>query len=137
MANTFTPPPTYTDPVAVNEVTGKSQFNPIWLRWFLDIAQYISDNSGGTSTVNHQGLQNLQGGITTERYHLSYTQYTSLVLTTGTYSNPAWLTSLSYTKITGLGTIATKNAGVTGTFKSADSPQKTITVTDGIITSIV
>lgn len=136
MAKDFTPPPTYADPVAVNEVTGKSQFNPIWLRWFLDIAQYISNNSGGSSTVNHQGLQNLQGGTATERYHLSNTQYTSLVYTTGTYSNPSWITSLSYTKITGLGTMATQNVGVTGTFKSADTPQKTITVTNGIITNI-
>ena len=29
------------------------------------------------------------------------------------------------------------NSGVSGTFKSADTPPKTITVTNGIITSIV
>jgi hypothetical protein len=37
----------------------------------------------------------------------------------------------------GLGTMALENIGVSGTFITADSPAKTVTVTDGIITSIV
>jgi hypothetical protein len=37
----------------------------------------------------------------------------------------------------GLGTMALKNIGVSGTFITADTPAKTVTVTDGIITSIV
>ena len=37
----------------------------------------------------------------------------------------------------GLGTIAVQNVGVSGTFKSGDIVQKTITVTNGIITNIV
>lgn len=37
----------------------------------------------------------------------------------------------------GLGTMATKNIGASGSFQSADTPPKTITVVDGIITSIV
>jgi hypothetical protein len=36
----------------------------------------------------------------------------------------------------GLGTMATQNIGATGTFLSGDIVQKTITVTNGIITSI-
>lgn len=39
--------------------------------------------------------------------------------------------------VSGLGTMAFKNIGVSGTFTTADSPAKTVTVTDGIITSIV
>lgn len=46
-------------------------------------------------------------------------------------------TSIPNTDISGLGTMSTQNIGATGTFKSGDTVQKTITVTNGIITSIV
>jgi len=46
MASIFQPPPTYALPVVVDEVTGRSVFNPIWLRWFLDLSKGLS--AGGT-----------------------------------------------------------------------------------------
>lgn len=39
--------------------------------------------------------------------------------------------------VSGLGTMAFQNVGVSGTFTTADIPLKTVTVTNGIITSIV
>jgi len=45
--------------------------------------------------------------------------------------------SIPNTDVSGLGTMSTQNIGVSGTFKSGDAVQKTITVTNGIITSIV
>lgn len=39
--------------------------------------------------------------------------------------------------VTGLGTMAFENIGVSGTFTTADTPPKTVTVTNGIITNIV
>lgn len=63
------PPPTYADPVLTDEQTGKSKFNPIWLKWFYDLAQTLNE-SGGTS-LNHNDLDNIQGGSASERYHLS------------------------------------------------------------------
>lgn len=45
--------------------------------------------------------------------------------------------SIPNTDISGLGTMSTQNIGASGTFKSGDTVQKTITVTNGIITSIV
>lgn len=45
--------------------------------------------------------------------------------------------SIPNTDVSGLGTISTQNIGVSGTFKSGDTVQKTVTVTNGIITSIV
>jgi hypothetical protein len=45
--------------------------------------------------------------------------------------------SIPNTDVSGLGTMSTQNTGATGTFKSGDTVQKTITVTNGIITSIV
>lgn len=47
------------------------------------------------------------------------------------------VSSIPYADVSGLGTIVTQNQGVSGTFTSADTPAKTITVTNGIITSIV
>lgn len=41
------------------------------------------------------------------------------------------------TDITGLGTMSTQNIGVSGSFITANVPPKTVTVTNGIITSIV
>jgi hypothetical protein len=39
--------------------------------------------------------------------------------------------------VSGLGTMAFENIGATGTFLTGDTPQKTVTVVNGIITSIV
>lgn len=47
MSATFQPPPTFADPVIVNELSGRSQFNPIWLQWFLSVAQFISQANAG------------------------------------------------------------------------------------------
>lgn len=43
--------------------------------------------------------------------------------------------AISYTQVSGLGTMATQNTGASGSFTTVDG--KTVTVTDGIITSIV
>lgn len=44
---------------------------------------------------------------------------------------------IPYTQVSGLGTIVTQNQGASGTFKSGDTVQKTVTVVNGLITSIV
>ena len=62
MTTQFQPPPTYADPVIVDEATRKGQFNPIWLKWFLDITQFINANGGSTNKIDHNTLANLQGG---------------------------------------------------------------------------
>ena len=46
-------------------------------------------------------------------------------------------TTIPNTDITGLGTMSTQNIGVSGSFITANIPPKTVTVTNGIITSIV
>ena len=59
----FEPPPTYADPVIVDELTQKSRYNPVWLKWFIDLVAFNSTTnttlSGGTTT------QVLHGGGTT------------------------------------------------------------------------
>jgi hypothetical protein len=46
----FQPPPTWALPVILDEVSGKAAFNPIWLRWFLDLSQNLG--SGGAGSVS-------------------------------------------------------------------------------------
>jgi len=77
MTTNFQPPPTYADPVVVDEATRKGQFNPIWLKWFLDLSQFINNNGGG-GTIQHNTLGGLQGGISGEYYHLNQATYNIL-----------------------------------------------------------
>lgn len=76
MAETFEPPPTFADVVLVQkkQVGGQefthAQFNPIWLKWFLDLANYISLNGAG-GAIQHNTLGGLQGGQANEYYHLT------------------------------------------------------------------
>jgi hypothetical protein len=76
---TFEPAPTYADPVVVDEHTGKPRFNPLWLRWFLKVASFISASGGGAGTApDHNSLTGLQGGTVNEYYHLTATEHTAL-----------------------------------------------------------
>lgn len=76
--STFQPPPTYALPVVVDEETGRSQFNPIWLRWFLDMARILSLLGAGGGAAQHNMLTGLQGGVDNQYYHLDATQYAAL-----------------------------------------------------------
>lgn len=69
----FQPVPTYQDPVEVNPVTGKSQFSPTWLSWFLTLT-----NGGLSSTVQHNSTLGLQGGTTGQYYHLTAVQLAAI-----------------------------------------------------------
>jgi hypothetical protein len=87
------------------------------------------------------------GTINTARISGSYTGITGVgKLTAGTWNATAVAVAYGGTGATtaagarttlGLGTMATQNIGATGTFKSGDTIPKTITVVNGIITSIV
>jgi len=50
-ATSFQPPPTYALPVIVDELTQKAVFNPIWLRWFIDLSQNLGAGGAGSGTV--------------------------------------------------------------------------------------
>lgn len=77
----FPPPPTYAEPTIVDEKTSKAVFNPIWLKWFLDIAQIFSQIGQTIGGVQHNNLSGLQGGTLGEFYHLTQNLYN--VLNTG------------------------------------------------------
>lgn len=65
----FQPVPTYASPVEVDPRTGKSQFSPTWLSWFLTLSQ-----GGLGSTIQHNSTLGLQGGTSGQYYHLTAVQ---------------------------------------------------------------
>ena len=77
MAIDFQPPPTYDMPIQEDE-QGRAVFSPIWLNWFLSLAQVLNSFSGGGGTAEHNMLSGLQGGTTDEYYHLTEAQHANL-----------------------------------------------------------
>lgn len=71
----FQPPPTWALPILVNEQTKQAQFNPIWLKWFVDLAGVLSSFGGGSGSADHNLLSGLQGGAADEYYHLNAADY--------------------------------------------------------------
>ena len=76
--STFQPPPTYALPVLVDEKSGRAQFNPIWLKWFVDLGGALSALGAGQGSSDHNRLGNLQGGTTNEYFHLTASDYYAL-----------------------------------------------------------
>jgi hypothetical protein len=160
MSTQFQPPPTYADPVVVDEATRKGQFNPIWLKWFLDLSQFINANGGG-SAIQHNSLGGLQGGTTNQYYHLNQATYTILnnigtptagsiaygtgstvafspvgssgqVLTSGGTGSPTWSTPASGTITAVTATAPVASSG--GTAPNISMPAATTSVS-GYLTS--
>ena len=74
----FQPPPTWALPIVVEERTGKAQFNPIWLKWFLDLSGVLGTLGAGSGTAAHNQLGGLQGGSSNEYYHLTASDFAIL-----------------------------------------------------------
>ena len=49
--STFQPPPTWANPVLVDETTGKGSFNPVWLKWFIELSAGLDATGAGSGTV--------------------------------------------------------------------------------------
>jgi len=75
------PPPTYAEVILVNEQTKKAAFNPIWLKWFIDLANTL--NAGGGTLLTHNDMSGLQGGVAAERYHTTQAQNTKIAAWAG------------------------------------------------------
>lgn len=74
-ARKFPVPPTYAEPTIVEPNSGRAQFNPIWLKWFLDVAQFLSDTTTALNRqIDHNALGNLEGGAPGQYYHLTVAQ---------------------------------------------------------------
>lgn len=84
----FQPVPTYQDPVEVDSRTGKSQFNPTWLSWFLTLSQ-----GGLGSTIQHNSTLGLQGGTSGQYYHLTSAQLGTINFRNGGTPTPIIVTA--------------------------------------------
>lgn len=72
------PVPTYANPTIVDQKTGEFTFNPIWLKWFIDLAKVLNA-AGGISGLEHNLLAGLQGGAANQYYHLSQTDFNAII----------------------------------------------------------
>jgi len=73
----ISPPPTYADVIVIGK-NKQPQFNPLWLKWFLDIAKILSSSGGSSGTINHNSTGGLQGGTTNQFYHLTSAEHSAL-----------------------------------------------------------
>lgn len=76
---TYQPAPTYAEVLLVDEVTKKARFNPIWLKWFLDLTAALSESGAAGGAVSHESLDDLLGGAAADHYHFTSGEHTALV----------------------------------------------------------
>lgn len=58
MTSKFQPPPTWALPILVDEATKRAIFNPVWLKWFVDLSANLTASgagSGGGSVTGPAG----------------------------------------------------------------------------------
>lgn len=117
MAASFEPPPTYAEVVLADERTGKSRFNPIWLKWFIDLAGFVSQ-SGGPAGVVHNDTGGLQGGTANQYYHLTAAQDALAILILASGLRPPTPAGLAQTnlKLTGGSGVPNNADGADGDF---------------------
>jgi len=114
--NVFQPPPTWALPVILDEVSGKAAFNPIWLRWFLDLSQNLG--SGGAGSVSSVAALTL-GTAGTDLSSTVANPTTTVVITlnvpTASAANRGALSAADWTTFNGKGNGTVTSVGGTGT----------------------
>jgi hypothetical protein len=150
---------TLTEGTGIGVTNGAGSITPYIKDTAITIGSYGGADKVGTFTVNQQGQltaaadvsiaidanQITSGTISSSRISGSYTNITGVgTLTTGvwnatvvdiSYGGTGASTAASARTNLGLGTMATQNTGASGSFTTVDL--KTVTVVNGIITSIV
>lgn len=115
-------PPTYAPPF-IRKPGARDDtevaINPIWLSWFLSVAQTFTAAGATESGLPHNGLTGLQGGTVDEYYHLTAAQRTALIslLAASAYAlvedEGVALPARTTINFTGAGVTATDVAGKT------------------------
>ena len=112
----FQPPPTWALPVVIDEVSGKAAFNPIWLRWFLDLSQNLG--SGGAGSVSSVAALTL-GTAGTNLSSTVANPTTNVVITlnvpTASAANRGALSSADWTTFNSKGSGSVTSVSGTGT----------------------
>ena len=75
MSAIFQPPPTWAPPVLEDDKLGRMVFNPVWLNWFLLVAE---SGTLAMLSTEHNNCTGLQGGAAGEYYHLTSLEYARL-----------------------------------------------------------
>ena len=120
----------------------------VWVNWFQSLYSYLtlvgrlawtvidfsSSNITDIATRQHNDLQNIQGGSSTERYHLTAAEHAAL----GSSSTVTVVDSgADTTTFIGLWPSATGNlAAVTDAGISYNASTNVLTVTGGVISSV-
>lgn len=128
------PPPTGGTVTSVDASGGSTGLTltggPITTSGTITLGGTLDVNNGGTGQTSYTNGQLLIGNTTGNTLTpATLTAGANITITNGTGS-----ISIA---VSGLGTMAFQNVGVSGTFTTADIPPKTVTVTNGIITNIV
>lgn len=130
MASVFEPPPTWAEVVLVDEVTQRYRFNPVWLKWFVDLVGVLNASGGGSGTIQHNSLGGLQGGTTNQAYHMTsaeWTYITSFVAGTATLT----ITDTKILKtLTNFNNGAAAAVGTLNNAPAAGNPTKWIPIDD-------
>ena len=128
------PPPTGGTVTSVDASGGSTGLTltggPITTSGTITLGGTLDVNNGGTGQTSYTNGQLLIGNTTGNTL-------TPATLTAGaniTITNGTGTISIA---VSGLGTMAFQNTGVSGSFTTADIPPQTVTVTNGIITNIV
>lgn len=80
MTTQFSPPPTYAEVIIFDRDGRNPRFNPIWLKWFLDVTALLtSAGGGGGGGFEHNSLTGIQGGSSGDYYHLTGVQHTDVI----------------------------------------------------------
>ena len=130
----------------------------VWRDWFFKVSQllvqqasiawtsidFTSSNLQDIQTRQHNALQSIQGGIASQYYHLTATEYATvqafptIPLTIANGGTGATTAANARTNL-GLGTMATQNTGITATITTAAltalGSQGSMTFTNGILTA--
>ena len=130
----------------------------VWRDWFFKVSQllvqqasiawtsldFTGSNLQDIQTRQHNALQSIQGGIASQYYHLTATEYATvqafptLPLSIANGGTGATTASGARTNL-GLGTMATQNTGITVTITTAAltalGTQGSMTFTNGILTA--
>lgn len=127
----FQPPPTYAEVVVFDPQGQNPKFNPIWLKWFLDVAEVLGSAGGGGGSIDHNSTTSLQGGTANQYYHLANALYTQLVAgSIGTATGTSLVTTgLNYSSATPVTETAATHTVATTTKHLICNRAGTVTVT--------
>lgn len=123
--STFQPPPTWALPVTVDKVTREAYFNPIWLKWFVDLSRELGAGgaTSGTGTVTQVAALTLGTagtGLSSTVANGTTTPVITLNVPTASAANRGALSAADWTTFDakGAGTVTSVAAitlGTTGT----------------------